>query len=185
MASNTCYFKRSWNSCSWITFLSCDFTGCDIVPAFRRKGKKSAWQTWEVFPDATDVFTRLSKRHDTFAVNNDRLELFAKKQRSYDAIPPTLDALMEHTKRAVYQGGLVWGQTLECFQCLPWKLELAKRKRKRQLETKMDHFNSCRSCGCKKSNCVGNCKCYRSGLSCTGLCTCKCQIDWTHENIMM
>ena len=32
---------------------------------------------------------------------------------------------------------------------------------------------------------VGNCKCYRSGLSCTGLCTCNCQIDWTHENIMM
>ena len=43
----------------------------------------------QVFPDARDVFTRLSKRHDTFAVNNARLELFAKKQRSYDAIPPT------------------------------------------------------------------------------------------------
>ena len=48
-----------------------------------------------------------------------RLELFARKQRSYDAIPPTLDALMEHTNRAVYQGGHVWGQTLECFQCKP------------------------------------------------------------------
>ena len=95
------------------------FTGCDTVPAFHGKGKKSAWKTWEVFPDATDVFTRLSKRHDTFAVDNARLERFAKNQRSYDAIPPTFDALMEHTKRAVYQGGLVWGQTLECFQCLP------------------------------------------------------------------
>ena len=40
---------------------------------------------------------------DTFAVNEARLQLFARKQRSYDAIPPTLDALMEHTKRAVYQ----------------------------------------------------------------------------------
>ena len=38
------------------------FTGCDtVVSAFCGKGKKSAWQTWEVFPDATDVFTRLSK----------------------------------------------------------------------------------------------------------------------------
>ena len=106
------------------------------------EGKKSAWQTWEVFPDATDVFTRLSKRPhslletdmeiieafvcimydhgtDTFTVNKARLELLARKQRSYDAIPPTLDALMEHTKRAVYQlGGHVWGQILECFQCL-------------------------------------------------------------------
>ena len=56
------------------------------------------------------------QKNDTFAVNNARLELFAKKQRSYEAVPPTLDALMEHTKRAVYQGGHVWGQTLECFQ---------------------------------------------------------------------
>ena len=27
-----------------------------------------------------------------------------------DAIPPTAAALMQHTKRAVYQGGHVWGQ---------------------------------------------------------------------------
>ena len=32
------------------------------VSAFREKGKNSAWQTWEVLPDATEVFTRLSKR---------------------------------------------------------------------------------------------------------------------------
>ena len=38
------------------------FTGCDTVSAFRGKDMKSAWQTWEVFPDATDVFTRLSKK---------------------------------------------------------------------------------------------------------------------------
>ena len=92
------------------------FTGCDTVSAFRRNGKKSAWQTsWEVFPDATDVFTRLNKRPhslletdmeikeefvcimydrgtDTFAVNKAKLELFARKQRSYEAIPTTLDA---------------------------------------------------------------------------------------------
>ena len=103
------------------------FTGCDTVSAFRGKGKRSAWQTWEVFPDATDVFTRLRKRPhslletdieiieafvciiydrgtDTFAVNKARLELFARKQRPYDALPPTLDALIQHTKRAVYQG---------------------------------------------------------------------------------
>ena len=100
------------------SMLSLDWT------AFRGKGKKSAWQTWEFYPDATDVFTRLSKRPhslletdmeilegficimydhgtDTFTVNKARLELFARKQRSYDAIPPTLDALMEHPKIAV------------------------------------------------------------------------------------
>ena len=32
------------------------FTGCDVVSAFRGKGKKSAWQTWNVCPEASTVF---------------------------------------------------------------------------------------------------------------------------------
>ena len=29
------------------------FTNCDIVSSFRGKGKKSAWQTWDVCPEAS------------------------------------------------------------------------------------------------------------------------------------
>ena len=36
------------------------YTGCDTVSAFVGKGKMSAWQTWNVFQAATEVFTRLS-----------------------------------------------------------------------------------------------------------------------------
>ena len=36
------------------------FTGCDTVSAFRGKGKKSAWQAWSVFEEATEVFRGLS-----------------------------------------------------------------------------------------------------------------------------
>lgn len=43
-------------------------------------------------------------------VDEARLDLFARKQRSYDAIPPTSMALKEHAKRATYQGGIIWGQ---------------------------------------------------------------------------
>jgi hypothetical protein len=43
-------------------------------------------------------------------VDEARLNLFARKQRSYDAIPPTSAALMEHAKRAAYQAGIIWGQ---------------------------------------------------------------------------
>ena len=32
------------------------FTGCDTVSAFRGKGKRSAWQTWDVCSEASDVF---------------------------------------------------------------------------------------------------------------------------------
>ena len=133
---------------------------------------KSAWQTWQVFPDAKDVhvFIRLSNRPDspletdmeiieafvcimydrgtnTFAVNKTRWELFARKHRSYDAVLPTLDALMEHTKRLIYIGVDMYGvKLLNASSVYPvLKTGLAKRKRKRQLETKMDPFNSCRS----------------------------------------
>ena len=35
-------------------------TGCDVVSAFRGKGKKSAWHTWNIFPEITPVFEKLS-----------------------------------------------------------------------------------------------------------------------------
>ena len=86
------------------------FTGCDVVSAFRGKGKKSAWQTWNVCPEASTAFRKLSqyppvKGEDdqsilekfvvtmydrssaTDSIDAARLELFARKQRSYDSIP--------------------------------------------------------------------------------------------------
>ena len=32
-------------------------------------------------------------------------------------------------------------------------------------------------CGYKKRSCSGNCKCFKSGLACTALCSCTCQIE--------
>ena len=87
------------------------FTGCDIVSSFSGKSKKSAWHTWDVCPEASDVFTKLSsypthvekedierlekfvvrmydRSSSTEAVDDARLELFSRKQRSYEAIPP-------------------------------------------------------------------------------------------------
>ena len=37
------------------------FTGCDVVCAFRGKGEKSAWQTWDVFDVVTETFSNLSQ----------------------------------------------------------------------------------------------------------------------------
>jgi hypothetical protein len=44
-------------------------------------------------------------------IDSVRLDLFARKQRSYDAIPLTQAALKQHTKRAAYQAGSIWGRT--------------------------------------------------------------------------
>ena len=52
-------------------------------------------------------------------VNDARQELFSKKSRQLDGIPPTRAALEQHVRRAVFQGGYVWGQTLHPKQVLP------------------------------------------------------------------
>jgi hypothetical protein len=38
-------------------------------------------------------------------VNDASKALFTKKGRSMDAIPPTTEALVQHTKRVAYQAG--------------------------------------------------------------------------------
>ena len=45
-------------------------------------------------------------------VNLARKHIFTTKGRSMDNLPPTRVALLQHTKRAVYQGGYVWEQAL-------------------------------------------------------------------------
>ena len=45
-------------------------------------------------------------------VNDSRIELFAQKGRAFDSILPTKAALVEHIKRAIFQGGCVWGKEL-------------------------------------------------------------------------
>ena len=46
-------------------------------------------------------------------VNEARLDHFARKQRTYDAIPPTTAALREHAKRAAYPSHMGSGDCLK------------------------------------------------------------------------
>jgi len=50
----------------------------------------------------------------TDSIDAARLELFARKQGSYDSIPPTQAALIQLIKRAAYQAGCIWGQATIC-----------------------------------------------------------------------
>ena len=113
------------------------FTGFDVVSAFGNKGKKNAWQTWDIFPEVTPVFSKLSQHPPTTedddmkilekfvvlmydrsstadGVDEARLDLFAGTQRPHEAIPPTRAVLIRHTKRAAYQAGCVWAQAILC-----------------------------------------------------------------------
>lgn len=181
------------------------FTGCDVDSAFRNKGKKTAWQTWDIFPEATAVFSKLSHLPPTIeedemrilerfvilmydrsstvdSVDDARLDLFARKLRPYEAIPPTRAALIQHTKRAAYQAGWVWAQAClsqpKVESPADWGWEKIGDEWKVFWTTKTPIAKNCEQltkCGCQ-SVCCGRCKCYRLGLTCTALCSCKCEV---------
>ena len=90
-------------------------TGCDTTSCFFGKGKKSAWQAWEIFPEVTPTFEMLVKTpfmqlttdsplfkqierytvilYDKLSplsdINLTRMELFCKNSRAMDKLPPT------------------------------------------------------------------------------------------------
>ena len=117
-------------------------SGCDTVSAFSGIGKKTAWQVWTSMENLHPLFNRLSnapteitsqdmdalerfvivlysKTCSVSRVNEARKILFAHGNRHIENIPPTVAALTQHVKRAVYQAGHVWGQAHICNPSLP------------------------------------------------------------------
>ena len=45
------------------------FTGCDTVSSFSGRGKKTAWEIWNVFSDVTDTFAALMEEPEQSDVN--------------------------------------------------------------------------------------------------------------------
>jgi hypothetical protein len=116
-------------------------TGCDTVSCFARIGKRTAWAVWTVIPELTKTLTLLSTAPDRVTENvmhsierfvillydrtstdidnkKWRRKMFSKKN-NVQLIPPTRVALEQHVRRAVYQGGHVWGQTQVPAPTLP------------------------------------------------------------------
>ena len=120
------------------------FTGCDTTSAFFGIGKKSAWEAWNCYPCVINAFTFMAlcpntevdagaqhfqllehltiilynKTSDLEYVNEAKKELFYQKGKSMDRLPPTQDALLQHTKRVAYQTG-IWCTSNLIQQCVP------------------------------------------------------------------
>lgn len=186
--------------CSGMMFFHA-FTGCDTVSGFSGKGKKSFWKAWKAMPEVTHVFKELSRpvnaveiRHmdvlarfvivaydiasDLTDIDQERKALFMKG-RAMERLPPTFDALLQHTKRSCLQAGYIWGQSWIANPEYPdfgdwgWKREkdgvwtpLWTTKKETLASLKELTKCSCRSCN------KGRCACRKSGLPCTGLCKC-------------
>ena len=117
-------------------------TGCDTVSFFGGKSKKSVWDTWNAFPEVTRSFLEIATGPDKLSnectqtlerfvvllydhgsqltsVDDARQQLFCKRSRSIDRIPPTSDALRQHILCAAYQGSHVWSQVHMALPQLP------------------------------------------------------------------
>ncbi|KAL8576333.1 hypothetical protein ACOMHN_006256 [Nucella lapillus] len=177
-------------------------TGCDTVSSFARRGKKTAWAVWTVLPELTEallllssaprdipddamriierfvilLYDRTSKCTD---IDKARGKIFARKN-NVQLISPTKAALEEHVKRAVYQGGHVWGQILLPAPELPpptnWGWSRTGEGQYTPYWTRLpEAAHSCIelvSCKCKKG-CVRHCKCKKAALQCTALYVCE------------
>ena len=130
-------------------------------------------------------FTILLYNHTSTIVNIDevRRELFTKKEKAMDALPPTKAALLQHIRRAVYQGGHCWGNMLHA--CLdmptPGNWGWVDPNNWKPLWTTLPEASvSSREllcCGCKKGCTAGRCKCKKAALNCTALCQCGGECD--------
>jgi hypothetical protein len=179
------------------------FTGCDTVSSFGGRGKKTAWDTWMSFDGVTRAFCVLAATPDSIddvmgplerfvallydrtssqeSVDETRKQLFTKKGRTIDHIPPTQAALIQHTKRAAYQAGHCWGQMMVATPELPspgdwgWKKNDTGRRWEVYWTTLPEATQACRGllgyCSCTKG-CRGHCKCLKAVLKCTALCNC-------------
>ena len=114
-------------------------------------------------------------------VNDARKEIFAHKGRPIEAIPPTADAMLQHSKRATYQAGYCWAYCLIPAPCLPlpsdWRWQNGPDQWwEPQWITLPDASQACQEllkCGCKVENCCKqSCRCVKVDLPCTAFCKC-------------
>jgi len=186
--------------CDTLTFFHA-LTGCDTVSSFAGRGKKTAWQTWQTFPEVTKAFKELmnleggvnptsmsvverfvvlmyDRTSDKTDVNEARKQLFTQKSRALENIPPTKAALEQHIKRAMYQAN-IWNNALVSEPELPSPSEWGWVKDGSEWQPLWtvlpEASQSCYElihCGCKKG-CSTRCKCKKAALQCTDLCSCS------------
>ena len=108
------------------------FTGCDTVSSFWKRGKKLAWEVWNMYPAATQLFRALSspvENIETLTPLQPILHAFVNKLfglegetvdearfrgivfngKDFTTIPPSSDALNQKLLRTALQAGHMWG----------------------------------------------------------------------------
>ena len=64
------------------------------------------------------VINMYSKSSPLTDVNDARMEIFCQKNQSMENLPPTKDALLQHTRRSIYQTG-IWAMSFLSAPLIP------------------------------------------------------------------
>ena len=165
-------------------------TGSDNTSFFSGTGKKSAYAKWSTRPELTTTLCHMMDKPETPSsdgiaviesfvislysvsctltdVNKARHQIFAQSSRTFEYIPPTKAALVEHIKRTTHQAGYVWVQSIIAKQVLPSPNLWGWVKS----ETGWVPFWTALPRVAKAVNI--SCSCYKMGLVCTALCKCS------------
>ena len=168
------------------------FTGCDSTSSFFKKGKKSAYTVWlpdtsfdtaflsmatrqpdmdqikGLFPILEQFVNNLYSVKSCKTVDEARFELLLHIGKDFDDMPPSSDALHQHTLRATYQSGHIWScmmqNEFEVADVRNWGWSQAEPNSAPApvYTTKPLISHNLRElsvCGCKSGKCKGNCKC--------------------------
>jgi hypothetical protein len=170
------------------------FNGCDVVSAYHGNGEKTAWHTWNAWPEASTVFRKLSQYPPVLGEDDQSiLEKFvvimydissATENTSYDSPPSpstTQAALIQHIKRAAYQAICIWEQEtticqMETKSPVYWGWKKQDDMWQMFWTVLPPIAQSCQQLtksGCK-TEFRGRCKCYCFSLPCIALCSCNC-----------
>ena len=191
-------------------------TGCDSVSSFSGVGKKSAFiilrknvhefKDLEMFGDSPVlsleddsvvacirfVCLLYNKSPDVYDINHLRYKLFTQRSMSGEKLPPTLDALTLHLRRANYQC-YIWKSSCVPLLSLPspdgngWiKSENGLQHDRMTKKAVPDAIAELARCTCKKGCKTNLCCCRKASLVCTDACQCQdgeeCQNSETLEN---
>ena len=189
-------------------------TGCDSVSAMSDIGKMSAFtylqeniddfSEMETFGESITndinsnyiegvirfICALYDKQFKTANINELRHKLFTKKSLSGEKLPPTLDALLMHLRRAAYQC-FIWKSACNPVLSLPepvgngWIENDAGflSPEYMALSPVPESVLELVQCKCKKGCKTNSCSCRKSKLVCCDACFCK--IDDECENIAL
>ena len=182
------------------------FSGCDSASAFNGKGKKSLWQAWQAYDDATETFACMAK-HPLMLLDADsdnfqagevdshtvwQIESFVLCQWNTQATLLSWEPVNGKTSpyprcssptcQAVYQAG-IWISSTNTQQALPsprdygWMKEPGTSTWVPVWMTIPEVSRACRELiKCCCKGACTTCKCTKANLPCSPLCKCKCWV---------